>query len=298
MDVSVIIVTYNTLKMTKECIDSIVSKTTGVEFEIILVDNASTDGSKEYFENDHRVKYIYSTTNLGFGNGNNLGVQSATGKYIFYLNSDTLLLNNAIKEFFIWMESQPEEIGCCGCMLVNRNDKPVNSFQDMQGCRYFLRDVLAWYHIKIKPKYSSSVLPTLSYPRKVGFVVGADLFVRRSCLDKCGQFDPDFFMYYEETEMQYRFHHNGYQSWCINTPKIKHLVGQSITKNKEESLRRFIGQLNSRYLYIKKTKNFLQRYVLYSIHLLYLPALIFKKTQPGEKKEAAAFILKPFFPIK
>lgn len=297
MDVSVIIVTYNTLQMTKECIDSIISKTTGVEFEIILVDNASTDGSKEYFENDGRIKYIYSDVNLGFGKGNNLGIRSATGKYIFYLNSDTLLLNNAINEFFMWMESQPEEIGCCGCMLVDRNDKPVNSFQDMQGCRYFLRDILAWYHIKIKPKYDSLVLPLLNYPREVGFVVGADLFVRRSCLDKCGLFDPDFFMYYEETEMQHRFHHKGYQSWCINTPKIKHLVGQSITNNKDKTLRRFIGQLNSRYLYIKKTKSILQQYILYSIHLLYLPVLFLKKAQPGEKRTITNIILKPFFPL-
>lgn len=67
MDVSVIIINYNTLQMTSECIDSIIANTSDVEYEIILVDNASKDGSKEFFENDHRVKYLYSEINKGFG---------------------------------------------------------------------------------------------------------------------------------------------------------------------------------------------------------------------------------------
>lgn len=83
MDVSVIIINYNTMQMTSECIDSIIANTYDVNYEIILVDNASTDGSKEFFENDKRVKYIYSDRNNGFGAGNNLGVKNACGKYVF-----------------------------------------------------------------------------------------------------------------------------------------------------------------------------------------------------------------------
>lgn len=73
MDVSVIIVNYNTRKITINCIDSIFAQTSGLEFEVILVDNASTDGSKEWFEKDDRITYIYSKKNLGFGCANNLG---------------------------------------------------------------------------------------------------------------------------------------------------------------------------------------------------------------------------------
>lgn len=298
MDVSVIIVTYNTMQMTHDCIESIFEKTKEIEFEVILVDNASSDGSRDFFAKDQRIKYIYSSENLGFGKGNNLGVEYASGKYIFYLNSDTLLLNNAIKEFFVWMEQQPLQVGCCGCMLLDANNNPVNSFQDMQGWFYFLRNILAWYHVRIKPKYNSCILPTLDYPRKVGFVVGADLFVRRECLDKCGQFDSDFFMYYEETEMQSRFHRGGFESWCINTPKIKHLVGQSVKKDKSYSLRRFIGQLESRYLYIRKVFRLFDRYFIYFIHLFYLPILPFKKALPGEKKKVCHIILEPFIKMK
>ena len=113
MDVSVIIVNYNTKKLTKNCIDSIFQNTKDVKFEVILVDNASTDGSKEFFEQDNRIKYIYSTTNLGFGKANNLGYKEASGKYLFLLNSDTLLLNNAIDLFYVIAEKDTNKnIGC------------------------------------------------------------------------------------------------------------------------------------------------------------------------------------------
>lgn len=85
MDVSIVIINYNTRQMTSECIDSIIAHTIGIEYEIILVDNASSDGSKEFFEEDQRVTYIYSDINKGFGGGNNLGAKKARGKYLLLL---------------------------------------------------------------------------------------------------------------------------------------------------------------------------------------------------------------------
>ena len=112
MDVSVI-VNYNTKALTKSCIESIFSETCGIEFEVILVDNASSDGSKELFQIDERIIFIESNVNLGFGKANNLGYKYATGKYIFLLNSDTLLKNNAIKLYIIVCMS-------LGTFLTNR----------------------------------------------------------------------------------------------------------------------------------------------------------------------------------
>ena len=87
VDVSVIIINYNTLQLTDNCIRSIIEKTTEVTYEIILVDNASTDGSIGFFQKDKRVKFIQSPVNLGFGKANNLGYEYSQGKYIFLLNS-------------------------------------------------------------------------------------------------------------------------------------------------------------------------------------------------------------------
>ena len=96
MDVSVIIVNYNTLHVLLPCLDSIMEHTGGISFEIIVVDNGSTDGSAETLSKDERIRFVQAGSNLGFGKANNLGLTLARGEYIFFLNSDTLLGNNAI----------------------------------------------------------------------------------------------------------------------------------------------------------------------------------------------------------
>lgn len=121
MDVSIIIVNYNTRQLTSNCIESIFKYTNGVSFEVILVDNASTDGSIDFFTNDERIIFISSKENLGFGRANNLGYKVAKGRYIFLLNSDTLLLNNAIKIFCDTMSNVDGNIACIGTLL---RDKP------------------------------------------------------------------------------------------------------------------------------------------------------------------------------
>ena len=103
MDVSIIIVTYNTCQMTGECIDSIIEHTRDVDYEIIVVDNASRDASKQTFSHDSRLTYIYNEENIGFGRANNIGAREAKGDYLFLLNSDTLLTNNAVKHFKDYM---------------------------------------------------------------------------------------------------------------------------------------------------------------------------------------------------
>ena len=108
MNVSIVIVNYNTLKLTKACIDSVIEKTSGLEYEIILVDNASSDGSSDVFKNDERIIFIEASDNIGFGKANNLGVKHAKGDYLFFLNSDTLLLNNAVDELWKFCESHKQ----------------------------------------------------------------------------------------------------------------------------------------------------------------------------------------------
>ena len=127
MDVSIIIVNYNTYDLTAACIQSIIEHTKRISYEIIVVDNASTDGSKEKFERDSRIKYIYSEKNGGFGYGNNRGIEIANGDYFFLLNSDTLLLNNAIYEFFKYAKSHKSRI-IYGCYLQGNDGTYRNSF--------------------------------------------------------------------------------------------------------------------------------------------------------------------------
>lgn len=286
VNVSIIIVTYNTLRMTSECIDSIYEKTTNVSFEVILVDNASTDGSKEYFANDDRVNYIYSDENLGFGRANNLGYTHSQGKYIFLLNSDTLLLNNAIYEFYQYMETVPENVGCIGCFLDGQGE----SSDEFPSYRILINRALSFTFYELYRKFSKK-LRIYYRDTDVGYVTGADLFIRRNVVEECGLFDPEFFMYYEETEMQHRFASKGYIRRIILTPKIIHLVGASYKWN-NHSLRKVIIELKSRFLYMRKVFPNYKRHLISWMHLVMIPRTMVSRASKDEKKELIRLILK------
>lgn len=129
IDVSVIIVSYNTCQMTKECIESIVNNTRDISYEIIVSDNASVDGSVEMIKTEFpEIFLIENDKNLGFGAANNIAIDNAHGKYLFLLNSDTKLLNNAIKYFFEYFELHEDEIGALGAYLINTQNFYIHSF--------------------------------------------------------------------------------------------------------------------------------------------------------------------------
>jgi GT2 family glycosyltransferase len=220
MDVSIIIVNYNTKKLTSECIKSIVEKTKGVDYEIILVDNASTDGSKEVFQKDDRITYIYNEINGGFGYGNNRGMEVAKGKYFFLLNSDTYLENNAIQEFFNYAENHPSNI-VYGCYLKDGYGKDCTPFFFFPA--FTIKDFLKRiFHLKKES-------PIDYQDKEVECISGANMFIPRSVIEKSGKFDENIFLYGEEGELQYRFKKDGFQRMVIHAPKIVHLEGQSST---------------------------------------------------------------------
>ena len=257
MDVSIIIVNYNTKKITSECIESIVEKTQGIEYEIILVDNASSDGSKELFEQDKRITYIYNEINGGFGYGNNRGMEVAKGKYFFLLNSDTLLQNNAIKEYFDYAESHdPKAI--YGCYLVGETNEYACSFFYYPAftIKDFFKRIL---HLK-------KHLPVDYHNKEVECISGADMFIPRTAIQESGNFDEHIFLYGEEGELQYRMKKVGYQSFIINTPKIQHLEGKSSTP----SIWKKTISLKSHFYILKKHMNpstYLITRIYYAINL-------------------------------
>lgn len=220
MEVSVIIVNYNTKNITKNCIDSVFSNTRNVSFEIILVDNSSTDGSKEYFQKDKRIRYIYNNENVGFGRANNIGYKVAKGKYIFLLNSDTILLNNAISIFLEKMRKMPSTVACLGTILLDLDRKPVHSYGSF----------LDWSIILPIKRREIREEAISEEGLEVDCVLGADLFIKRSVIEEYGLFDPIFFMYQEENDLQRRYYLNGFSSRIITGPKIIHLEGKSNSK--------------------------------------------------------------------
>lgn len=247
-DVSVIIVNYNTKYFLEACLDSIRERCHGVSYEVIVVDNASSDGSCS------RVKAGYSWTrlleneeNLGFGAANNIGAREAAGKYLLFLNSDTLFLNDALKAFFDHAEAEGPKLGVLGCWLRGADRRPVNSygiFPTYAGCA-------AARMAFILPSRGCTTSEEMTrMARRVDCVTGADMFMKRELFLGMGGFDERFFMYYEETELQLRMARAGYRHAIIPEPGILHLEGRS----SRGRMRSRLMMETSMYLYFAKTR--------------------------------------------
>lgn len=227
MDVSIIIVNYNTRELVQNCIDSIIEKTNGVEYEIIVVDNNSHDDSKEYLEKDSRITYIYSNVNLGFGRANNKGLEIIQGRNILLLNPDTLLLNNAVKILSDYLD-QHLHVGCCGGNLYDAELNPVHSYSMMLPSVLWELNLLFANKIEKIRWGKNAQFNHTHIPRKVGYICGADMMLRHNVLKQIGAFSEHFFMYYEDTELSYRIKQSGYEILSIPEAKIQHLVGKSM----------------------------------------------------------------------
>lgn len=286
LDVSIIIVNYNTKEITSNCINSIINHTSGVGYEIILIDNASTDGSVDLFKDNKSIILIASNVNLGFGKANNLGYSKSRGKYIFLLNSDTVLLNNAVKLFYDKMEECDERIACMGCLLHDAEGNRVHSYAEIPTLQNFMVERIwggfRWFGLKKMSMDSPERMRNNPSFFEVGYATGADLFIRRTTIEKCGLFDPDFFMYYEDPEMEFRYSKNGYQNYIYDKPQIVHLEGKSFSMTKRKALIIF----RSCILYLSKTSE-MWKVIFFRLLLLmkfpyYMKVHHFDKTERKE----------------
>ena len=259
MDVSVIIVNYKTPQLCIDCINSVIEKTVNIDYEIIVVDNDSQDNSlqkiKEEFGN--RVVLIDAGENLGFGKANNLGAERAKGDILFFLNPDTLLINDAITILYEYLISHPK-VGICGGQLYNKDLQKIHSYS------MCLPGIICDVDNATKGKISNIVHLFSRKCHKVGHVTGADLMISKHLFDKLKGFDPDFFMYYEETELCYRCKKKGYEVRFVPDAKIIHLVGQSL----EYSPRKVEIIYEGRKTFFTKTTSKYHKYVIDQFYIL------------------------------
>ncbi len=251
-DVSIIIVNYNTCSLLHDCLQSVYEKTEGLSFEVLVSDNGSTDDSVYMVRRDFpQVELLENRANLGFGAANNRALDRAVGKYIFYLNSDTVLLNNAVKFFFDYWESHPgEDIGCLGCNLewpdgrfclsagASRNGRFKNAgvLRRNQRKLCFSSYKVAMRHYLFRRPLrlvEDKDPPVEKKIGAVGYVTGADLFLLN---DEHARFDEAYFMYYEEVDLEYALSAAGKKALLIDGPRIIHFEGASAVKEKYEVL--------------------------------------------------------------
>lgn len=227
MDLSIIIINYNTFDLTCQCIQSIIKETTNIGYEIIVVDNASTEKNSEELKTIFpSIRLIKNATNVGFGIANNIGMQAAKGNYLLLLNSDTIVLNQAIEQSLNTIKNNPQ-IGALTCSQINENGKPI-----MPASFYFKKFSLLSYLLSnplfeiIRQKTTKNTNVFLTKNTMVNNLSGAYLMLKKEVFEKTKGFDPDFFIYYEETEWCNRLKNN-YQLYYLHDATIIHLHGKS-----------------------------------------------------------------------
>lgn len=225
MDISIVILNYKSAGLVKNCLKSLEELRLPYEYEVILVDNNSQDGSAEYFKNNFfNYQLVASGKNLGFAGGNNLGIRKARGQFILLLNPDIVIFSDAVKRMMDFMKNHPQ-VGLLGPKLVNPDGTLQYSssfFPDWRLPFYrrtFLGDTAkgrVWIdHYLMKDWDHAS-------NRSVDWLYGACLFIRKEAIDQVGLLDERYFMYMEDMDWCRRFWLKKWEVWYLAEASVIH----------------------------------------------------------------------------
>lgn len=238
IDISIVIVNYNVKDFLSQCIKSIQKSDTKLNYEIIVIDNNSNDGSKELFESLSaqldNLQYHYLKENIGFGRANNIGFEKADGKYTLILNPDTLIEVDTLQVMYDFMEAN-QDVGASGCKVLNYDGTfqvacrrgfptPWASF-----CKLFGLQKL-FPQSKLFSQYNLSYLDE-NQVNDIDSLIGAFMFTRTDVLKKVDGFDSSFFMYGEDLDLCYRIKQEGLRISYYPKTKIIHFKGESAKRS-------------------------------------------------------------------
>ncbi len=250
MDLSVVIVNYQTFELTRNTINSIFEYSYPFSYEILVVDNASSDDSlsklQDYFKD--KVTFIASKENNGFAAGNNQALRIAKGRYVLLLNSDTIVWENTLEDIYNYMEKHTD-VGASGCRVLLENgdlDKACKrSFPNVKNSFFRL------FHIPTNSKDDNYNLDDLPDDEiyEIDCLTGAFMFMRAEALNEAGLLDETFFMYGEDIDLCYRIKKAGWKIIYYGESKITHLKGASSKKQKNKLIYEFYRAM---YIYYKK----------------------------------------------
>ena len=232
MDISVIIVNYNTAHVVKHCIDSIL-KQIQVNYEILVVDNASQDNSLDVLKTyADKIILIASNINLGFGKANNLAFRQSQGRYVFLLNPDAAFLQtNDLYQMINYMQAN-HQYGLVGTRIVNQDQR----IEEPPNFLY--------------PKQHLLKYTTLKPGGKIAWVIGASVMLPRDVYLKVNGFDEDFFLYGEDADICFRIRQQGWEIGHNATVTVAHIGSASEVKTPRYEFHRKKQQ--ALYLFFKK----------------------------------------------
>jgi GT2 family glycosyltransferase len=254
MKLSIIILCWNDLKVISNCIASIYAGTHSVEFEVIVSDNGSTDGSIEFIRKEFPgVRIIENGVNLRFAKGNNVGIAASRGEYVLILNPDTIIAEGTLQSMVAYADRH-REAGAFGCRILNPNGTFQGGIRPLPNIRSEwcwalglggLARFSDWFHAGEYTGWKGDT------ERTVGWLAGCFILIRADLIKRLRGFDEQFFYYYEDTDLCRRVWEAGYPILYTPDFTITHLGGQS-TINRFTPISFALDAAVTRYLYYYK----------------------------------------------
>jgi len=246
LDISVVVVNWNTKELLLDCLASVFETIRRIALEVWLVDNGSLDGSVEAVKAKYpHVKIIANQSNLGFAAANNQAFRQMNGRYALLLNTDTILTNGTVEDLFDFMKKNPDAGMACG-QLLNQDGSKQNSIANFPNvlsllCNETLLRILL-------PQKFPSKQKEYTEPIEVDSCIGACLMVRKKAMDEVGLLDESYFFFFEETDWAYRMKQAGWKIYFVPSAGIFHIQGQTVGHNTGSRIMFY----RSRYIYFKK----------------------------------------------
>ncbi|MDE2402255.1 MAG: glycosyltransferase family 2 protein [Burkholderiales bacterium] len=279
MDLSIIIVNWNSKDYLAKAISSIFAATRSMSFEVLVIDSGSFDGCAEMLQTTHPdVVFIQSRHNLGFAAANNAAFRAARGRIILFLNPDTEILGNAIEQLYSRLTGMPQA-GIVGPKLLNSDGSVqdtcvrafptiLNQFLDSDLLRTRFPQAALW------GKQTLSVQTDL--PMKVEAVSGACLMIKRSVFEAVGLFSTDYFMYAEDMDLCLKTSRAGFSAYYVPTAVVVHHGGASSAQAPANTFSAVMA-LESQWRFFRKTRSWhyaaLYRAAMFSAAVLRVSAL-------------------------
>ncbi len=270
IDISIVIVNYNVKDFLFQCLRSIEKSITKRNYEIIVVDNNSTDNSIDFLElKFQNVTFIRLENNIGFGKANNIGFEKAIGKYLLVLNPDTILSEDTLEKMFVFMEQNPD-IGISGCKVLNQDGtfqlacrrgfpSPWASFTKLFGLQKFFPN--SSYFAQYNQTFKS-----IDESYEIDAVIGAFMFCQTDLIKRNGGFDPEYFMYGEDIDLCFKIKEAGFKVYYFHETTIIHFKGESTKRSNINELKHFYDAMD---IYAKKHySNFILFFIFIKIGIV------------------------------
>jgi GT2 family glycosyltransferase len=281
MILTIIIVNYNSKKVLYDCLNSIKDSGFNGKYEILVVDNNSSENIKDLENAFPWVNYYYNSSNLGFGAANNIGIKKSTGKFVLLLNPDTVINKDSLAPMIEYLNNH-DDVGIVGCKIYDKTgeiERSTHSFpslaKEFVHANEFIKKMLSYESFSgpmLKKIFNSKSFESYwdhDSIKEVDHVTGACMMVKKEVIEKVGLLDEAFFLYNEEVEWSYRIKKAGYKTIFLPDSNIIHLFGFSTKQRvqKQAINKLLVERYRGMFYYFQKHYGFIKLFALKSIVL-------------------------------